>query len=710
MKRKPARTILGPGGQAPRPAAPADADRTIELSPLCFRAEIGELPDDADETREIDVAFTTGAGVERFDWRSGERYIETLSLDPAHVRLDRINAGASLLDSHSSWSLSDIVGAVVPGSASLAKKEGRARVRFSRRDEVAGIWQDVKDRIIRFLSVGYRVHKYEETAAGKGSGNKLPIRRAIDWEPYELSLVPIPADAGAQTRGQRPADTNRCLIVVSSRAPEAPLMEERVMVPKNADEVSEVIVEDDPLNRADEPLDPPADPPAEPTTEQRAVARETARVQGILTGCRAARMPQSFADKLIADPKMTLERSQTLILAELEKRGGDDRGPSRVPSGRPEIIVGDDPLVHQRQHIVEALCHRAAPEIKKADGTHAFPLSDAARRYRGSSLLDLGRMLLRSRGIRSEGMNKVELAGAMLGFRGAMHTTSDYALILADVQGKMLRSAYEEARQTWRPLARLVQLPDFKAAKHLQFGEAPDLEEVLEHGEFTRGTIVESKEQFALATYGKIFAVTRQALINDDLEAFARVPMEFGRAARRKESDLAWAQITSNPAMGDGVVLFHADHSNLSGSADAISVASIGAGRASMRKQTGVDGSSLVDISPSFLVVPVALETIADQFVSNSLMASAPGSINPFAGKLAVNAEPRLDANSETAWYLAAAPAQVDVLLYGVLDGQEGPTIETRVGFDVDGVETKCRLDVGFKVADWRGLYKNAVA
>jgi hypothetical protein len=720
----------GAGRQAARPAAaPAAAEREIELAPLtflsgeiAFRAADGtELDEADDETREIDVTFTTGAGVERYDWRSGERYIETLSLDPAHVRLGRLNSGASLLDSHSSYALADIVGAVVPGTAALTKKEGRARVRFSKRDEVAGIWRDVKDKIIRFLSFGYIVHRYEETPAGKGSGNKLPIRKAIDWEPYELSLVPIPADAGAQTRGQRPAVANRCTIVP---APVEAHSEETVMKVRTpapaavaaaalaATASAEVIVEDDPLGRA---LDPEADDDpepaqaAEPTDIERAVARERTRSQGILKGCRAARLPQAFADTLIGDPKCDLERAQTLILEELAKRGGDDRGPSRTPSGRPEIIVGDDPLVHQRAMIVEALCHRAAPEQKTAEKTPAFPLSEGARRYRGLSLLDLGAAMLRARGFRTTGLSKVQLAGEILGLRGGgMHSTSDFANILADVQGKMLRSAYEEARQTWRVLARLVPLPDFKAAKHLQFGEAPDLEEVLEHGEFTRGTIVEGKEQFALATYGKIFAITRQALINDDLEAFARVPLEFGRAARRKESDLAWAQITSNPTMGDGTTLFHADHSNVSGSPSAISVDSIGAGRAAMRKQTGVDGTSLIDVSPSWLIVPVALETKADTFVSNNLMASEPGNINPFAGKLAVVAEPRLDVASASAWYLGASPSAVDVLLYAVLDGQEGPTIETRVGFDVDGVETKCRLDVGFKVADHRGLYKNS--
>jgi hypothetical protein len=74
---------------------------------------------------------------------------------------------------------------------------------------------------------------------------------------------------------------------------------------------------------------------------------------------------------------------------------------------------------------------------------------------------------------------------------------------------------------------------------------------------------------------------------------------------------------------------------------------------------------------------------------------------------LAPISEPRLDAASETAWYLAASPNQIDTIEYAYLEGQQGAYIETRNGFDVDGVEIKCRLDFGAKAIDWRGLYKN---
>lgn len=68
--------------------------------------------------------------------------------------------------------------------------------------------------------------------------------------------------------------------------------------------------------------------------------------------------------------------------------------------------------------------------------------------------------------------------------------------------------------------------------------------------------------------------------------------------------------------------------------------------------------------------------------------------------------EPILDANSATAWYLAAQSSQVDTVEYCYLDGAEGPVIESDVGFETDGVSYKCRLDFAAKAIDFRGLYK----
>ncbi len=669
--------------------------RVVDMPPLSVRADL-VVKSMNDEARTVELVFSTGAGVERMDYFTGKRYLETLSLDPAHVRLERPNSGGPLLDSHSAWSVADQLGAVVPGSVTLAKKEARATVKFSRRESVEPVWQDIADGIVRAVSVGYRVHKFEETASSKS--NALPIRRATDWEPFEVSIVPIPADAGAKVRNLE--DVNPCEIVEQRQAEENPMRENE----------SEFVVE--PQLGTPKPATPPA-PPAEPNDHDVGVRLERARCQGILAACSAARLPRSYADNLIAEEDkdgraLTLVEAQSRVFVEMAKRRDPYPNVPNPGGDRPQVEVGDDPLVHERAGIVEALLHRIRPKPTPKSPV-GFDLTERGRTYRGLSLLDIAKILLNSRGVRTSGLSRMEIAGSAfgLGSRGAMHTTSDFASLLEDVANKTLRQAYDEAPQTFAPFSARVTLPDFKASKRLQLGEAPQLLEVAEHGEFTRGTMGESKEEFALASYGRIFAITRRALVNDDTSAFARIPMFFGRMARQKESDLVWAQITANANMGDGVALFHATHGNLAGSGAVISIDTIGAGRSAMRQQTGVDGATLLNIAPAYLVVPSALETVADQFVSVNLAPDAAGNVNPFAGRLQVIAEPRLDADSAIKWYLVTTPSQIDTMEYAYLEGEEGPQVESRIGFEVDGLEIKARHDFAAKVIDHRGFYQN---
>jgi hypothetical protein len=181
--------------------------QTVDLPPLCLRAEVGSIDE---EKRTVAVILSTGAGVERYDWMAGKRYIEKLSMKPEHIRLARLNGGAPLLDSHSAWSVGDILGVIEPGSARVEKGQLLATVRFSTRESVEEIWQDVRGGIIRNLSIGYRTYKFEEDDS---KSNKLPVRTAVDWEPYEGSLVGMPADTGARVRNGDKSLTNECVIV-----------------------------------------------------------------------------------------------------------------------------------------------------------------------------------------------------------------------------------------------------------------------------------------------------------------------------------------------------------------------------------------------------------------------------------------------------------------------------------------------------------------
>jgi hypothetical protein len=665
--------------------------RTLELPPLFLRAEIPPSSINR-EQRTFDVTFSTGALGHQRDPISGMRYMERLDIDAAAVRLGRLNRGAPFLKDHGIRDLDNQVGVVVPGSARIAKGQAIATIRLSARAAVDPLWQDIQDGIIRNISTGYHVHKYLRVE----DDGELPTLRAIDWEPFEISVVTTPVDAGAQVRAAPLTETTPCVILTS----DAELAKKELTTMADETQSESVLTENPLLPRS---VEPQREAAPEPNERDEGAAQENERVEGIRNACLATKMTRAFEDKLIRDRTLSLVKAQGLVLDELRKRGGDDRGPATTAvSNGAHGSVGDDPLLHVRAGIEGAILHRIAAD--------RFPLNEQSRPYRGMSLLDVGRAFLNARGVRTSSLDRSRLVDILL-TRTGLHTTTDFPGLFEDAANKNLRAAYEAAPQTWLPISRLVTLSDFKPSRQLQVGDAPALLEILEHGEYTFGTIGEAKESIQLKTYGRMFGITRQALINDDLNAFGEVPAAFGRKARDIESDLAWAQITTNPVMGDGIALFQAaNHFNLTSSGTVISVTSLGVGRAALRNQKGIDLVTPLNLSPRYLIVPAALETIADQFVTQITPALS-GSVNPFSATgrtpLTTLVEPRLDVNSAISWYMATGTEQAPLLYHGVLDGQEGPLVTQMEGFDVDGMKFRCRIDVAFKAADWRAGYKN---
>ena len=170
--------------------------KIIELPAMARAAQIRAASfDEADNT--IEVVWTTGASVRRYDYRGGEYYDEVLAVSPDAIRLERLNLGAPLLDTHSSYELRNVLGSVVPGTARVEGGKGLARIALSRAPDDASVISKIRDGIIRNISVGYHIHRVEKKMGAEGD---VGTWRVVDWEPHELSAVPIPADPGAQIR------------------------------------------------------------------------------------------------------------------------------------------------------------------------------------------------------------------------------------------------------------------------------------------------------------------------------------------------------------------------------------------------------------------------------------------------------------------------------------------------------------------------------
>jgi len=156
-------------------------------------------------TRTVELTFSTGAQVERFSFFDGP-FSEELAISREAIRWDRLRSGAPLLDAHNGHSLDATIGVVE--SADIRDGKAVATVRFAEGDERADkVWKKVAQGILRNVSVGYRVHEFLERKEGDRR-----ILRATDWEPLEISIVPIPADPSAQVRGSNSDDVAPCVL------------------------------------------------------------------------------------------------------------------------------------------------------------------------------------------------------------------------------------------------------------------------------------------------------------------------------------------------------------------------------------------------------------------------------------------------------------------------------------------------------------------
>lgn len=428
----------------------------------------------------------------------------------------------------------------------------------------------------------------------------------------------------------------------------------------------------------------------------------------LLRECEALRQPDgTFSDPARFDALMTriegidaVERGdatyeqRSAIFSDLatrdEQSGGPDPNAQHIGADVGESR-GDLPMI---THMAEALVSRFGGPAP----------SEAARQYRHTRLPDMMRQLLEHRGVSTRGLGDVAIVKRVLGG----HTTSDFPALLTETGNRFLRAGYDSYQGGVRRICRQTTAPDFRPINKLNLSEAPALVKVLEHGEVTRGSMSEVKESYSIATFARIFSLSRQAIVNDDLGGFSDFARRQGRAAAELIASELATLLTSNPTMNDGVALFHATHKNL-GTAAAITIVSLGEALKLMRKQTGLDGKTPIDATPKFLVVPAAIEVVGKQFVAE-ITAAKSADVNPFSADLEVVVDPRLDANSATAWYLAADPNQIDTIEYAFLDDAPGPQFESREGFDVLGAEMRVTLDFGAGVIDHRGLVKNAGA
>lgn len=648
------------------------------------------------EARTFDVQWLSGTRIKRMDWMSGEIYMLEFSKDAGACRLGRLKAGtAPVLNAHGQWSLSHQLGVVE--AADYQGGIGTGRVRLSKRDDVKPILQDVQDGIICNVSAGISIHRLQLLPAD-ASSEGLPIRLATDFEPMEISFVPIGADAGAGVLADQQRQhlaMHPCEVVNLTAEPAINPKETSTM--KTPEQLAAEAEAAKIKQQEQERLAAEQERQRLVAAEKEAANAERTRIKLINDLCGRHNLSAELRAEL-TDNGATSDQIRTRVLEELAKQ----TTPIRSGSHADVHIVGDTRL-QLRAHMAEAIAHRVDPS--------GIKLTDGGRQYRGMSMLRMAEEVLAVEGVKVRGRSALEMATL------AMMSTSDFPNILADVANKRLRMAYEENIPSYTRWARrAANAPDFKNINVNQLSGAPDLQAVPEGGEFKYGSLSDGKEVYALVTYGRIIPISRQAIINDDLNAFDRLPRAFSGSARRLENYLVYQQLLANAAMSDGGLLFNntavttpGGHANLL-SSTTIDATNLGLARAAMRAQVGLQAEKL-NLAPRFLLCGVAKEQVAYQFTSSQFVPATPANVNEFRAGGRTALEPIVEAEiTGNKWFLAADNAQCDTVEYCYLDGSEGVYLESQMGFKIDGIELKARLDFAAKAIDWRGLTYNAGA
>ena len=687
---------------APEPAA---APTVAEVPLLAQRAITAPATVDR-AARTVEVVWSTGARARNFVPALG-LITEELEMSPNAVRMEALRSGrAPVLDTHRRGGARDVLGRVA--AARLERGRGYATLQFSAAADVEPVWQRIADGTLRAVSVGYRVHRYEprpDPATGE------TVHRAVDWEPFEISVVPVPVDRDAAVRAQgeqglpapaiEPAlpDEEPTMPETTPETPAAAPSAPPSAAPSNPPQETTVTASPAPANSS-------APAPAVPAPDLDAVRAEASRAEreriaGIDAAVEAARA-------LLPAERITPIRAEAIAqgwTGDQARRALFDalvaQGPRPSIPARPETGPGHDHPAQILDAMAEALAVRAMPGYQPQgengrSGRHAEFLG-----WRPSDML---RELLARRGERNPPRNPTLLA------ERAFHTSSDFPALLSAAANKMLLAAYQPAQPSYRQIFLRRDFRDFKPHRHLRIGDFPTLLPLAENGEIQVGTMSESQEIVLLQTFARRLRVTRPMLVNDDLGAFTDFASMIGRRVAEFENATAYNLL--NAANGDGPTLATgnapvfataAARANKAGTGTPLDTATIGAGRAAIMKQRTLDGLPISMGQTMLLLVGPNLELAARQ-ATVPVAATQTSNANVFAGFVQPVVEPLIPGNR---WYLFADPLAAPVYVYGYLNGAEGPQVTTGPVQAADGIEVSVIFDFGVGAIDWRGAWFN---
>jgi len=743
-----------------------DADEATIRAAIAERADpipgnlaVRFTPDTVDlEARTIEATIATDSPVRMFDYRNWEEVDEVLTMPG--LRRDTLQQGMALLDTHHQFRCGDVLGSW--DNLRVEGSEFNGLAVFSSVEQ--NIFTKAAEGHIRDISVGYHVHAATyldpgTTAVIEGvsytcaDDSSRQLKVVTDWTAVEGSLVPIGADANAGTRSAAytpppppppPTPTRTVLMnpfefALLSRgfsADDATRLAAQFEGMEQADALALIRTMNPGATTA--VLDPPPAPAPGIDDDARAALRDEGRRQeaarclalrGIygtflartgtvqVEGAPAqTRTGQQLLDAALANADVTPDAARAQVLDFIASGEGQQN------LGRTHITMGMDERDQARANLEASLIVRAT-----TSQTGTFGSDEEYQRGRTVGRLSLSAIAsacLRSAGVGEadlRGLNNLELVGAAFTSRlpGGRalpgQTTSDFPSILENIANKLLVAGYNESEATYRQWCYIDDVPDFKSKSILGLSNLSILEEVPEGDDFNEYTLSEQKETVQAKTYGNIVSFTRQAIINDDLNAFARVAFLLGQAALRTVNRLAVIKLLANANTAyNSNALTSTENANLvEGTAyDPTTTekakAGLNAMKKTMRVQTGQKGE-ILNVVPSIVLAGPTAEDYVLEAISDTSKVDMAQEPNRALRGLTPVIEPYLEdttitGNSATAMYMFTNPMVIPVIVAAFLNGNENPYLERKTEFCDDGFKTKGRHDVGIGQNDHRGI------
>ena len=622
----------------------------------------------------VELSFSSEEPVTRW----GEA--EILSHDAGAADFTRLQEVGAILLNHDPG---QIVGKPERVWLDEEARKGRLTMTFGSTPEAQKARKEVvEDGTLRGVSVGYIIKEGRWLDKGETFGRFAgPAFVATKWEALEASLTPVPADPSV---GVGRAITNN------------PNQEEETMKNEKKDTA---------------PVAEPVTAPVEEKREQTPAVETRDAAKAERERCAAI---TAVCHKRGIDPAKYIESGDSL-----EKVYRDILDAEPAEKSQPlSVSVTVDGRDSFREAATESIMLRLGLAKESKHGGDAL---------RSCSLMELAKESLRQANLPTTG-DKMLVAERALkgGWRKEEITagTSDFPAIMAAGANAILEAAYREQPQHYREWCAVGSVSDFKDAKRVEISDMGELERIPELATYPSAQFGDRAETVNVVTYGKIFGLSRQAIINDEIDAFARIPLAFARAAARLPQTLALKVLLANPTLNrDNIAVFAAGHGNLlTGSGYALdtlahAAAGIRAARAAMFKQRawtvdGVEGAYL-SIVPRILLVNADDEYIAGTAISSTAAVDGANSgvnnpIRSWGLRVIVDQNLANTAWNGTAtnWFMFAAPADAPVIQVNFLGGNDAPMMESADQTNVDGRYWKVRLDVGANAIGYLGAVK----